>query len=590
MDEVEDWLVDFCTAKGIKYRPLEESPEGREILILIEQRKADREKALQKPKYFTIWQTPLIGRDEIIEEILTKLQKEGIRFLTLVGIPGVGKTELALQIEELAQKQEHFTNVKFFYLEAVTKVDVLWDEINTYLQSIDTQKRTLLILDNCEQIIELRKQLLKLRSEYEQLTILTTSRVEFSKEELEIETLQTPAAIQLFYDVAHRQDHSFELTKQNTKAIASICQYYEGLPIAIALAASWVKKLGVTGVKMQILQGKFLKQEDAYEDSKRHKSLYNLIEASYWLLEENEQRIFRRLKIFGNNGCSIKTAQRVCNLEEMDDAAFLNTLQVLAAHHFITFQQNRVQIAHQTLRDYALQKVYETRTESDRLERRYVDYFYPLVQFDSVVFDSVEKHSERSWWAIVVKKQSKRSWWAVTEDLSREFEYFGYYPRDTYEEELRGEITRDIIFHIDKMLCLIDIFQFDYLIKNGDKLIGKLLSQEEYQVIKRVVNCESYGDFSFNSAILQAQECYHRVADKFPKEDSNWPYPKCIPCGKFMDLFFSEQKFDWFRKNTKWGIQLYGEQGSFFDDYEKSLFSIGVTTEWSWRASGIVDH
>src|SRR5205823_6051091 len=134
-----------------------------------------------------------------------------------------------------------------------------------------------------------------------------------------IEKLQTNPAVKLFLTSANFHEHDkpvLELTEQTAKTVAAICRYYIGLPLAIILAASWVKELGIKDVEIMLLTGELLTLE---------KSLYNLIKRSYQLLNKKEQRIYRRLTTFGSGGCSAKTAQTVCNFGDlyMDENSFL---------------------------------------------------------------------------------------------------------------------------------------------------------------------------------------------------------------------------------------------------------------------------
>ncbi len=478
-----------------------------------------------KPMYTTLQGLPLLGRDDDIQEILDKLQKG--RLVVITGIPGVGKSELAYQVAEEAKRLRQFSSAKIIYLENETSTEKALKDIRIEFQKLILEPQILFILDNCEQLEGFTGELLKILTEDKRLRILATSRVAMTGTDHPIEPLETNDAVQLFLKAAKKRAKNFTLTKENAETIEAICRYLDGLPLAIIFAASWVKELGVKGVYTKFVQEQSLKFEDTSVDNKRHKSLYNLIEASYELLQEKEQQIFRRLGIFYGTGCSAQTAQTIYNLDNLpiSEDDFFNAFKKLSDHHLITFINRRIEIAHKTLTDFALQKINENTTEMERLIRKYVDYYYSLV----LVMHNSSYYERAGWYDLIMSDYRiiARFWEKVAELLNEAFKYFGYSPLDTYEEKLQKEIVVDIKVQIKRAVLLLEFLRFIYIKEKIEKLIGKLISQEEYQVIKKLLNGESYGDISTSEA-LQISTCYSKVAAKFLKEDSNYPYLKCI--------------------------------------------------------------
>ncbi len=216
------------------------------------------------PSHLTLHQTPFIGRDEDIKEIYFRLQKmrsEGIRFLTLVGLPGVGKTEVARQTKLLVQTLENFEEVLQISFEVETSVTDILQEIDEYLRGKEQQNQTLIILDNCElieHIDEAKISFYRYLEKHSQLTILATSRISFSDGEYEVkplgvsssksesvENLQNYGAIKLFLAYANADTPFLELTEQNKEIITAICKKLDALPLALLLAASLVGNLGL---------------------------------------------------------------------------------------------------------------------------------------------------------------------------------------------------------------------------------------------------------------------------------------------------------------------------------------------------------
>ncbi len=261
-----------------------------------------------------------VGREREIEAIRHLLRDVGtngrasVRLLTLTGAGGCGKTHLALKISETILR-DYPDGVWWVDLASQSDSKLVAQSVATALnlreashRSIDQQleerfgtKQALLVLDNCEHLIDACAQLVRaLLRASPHLQILATSREALGIEGETIwllvpmpvpdhgplpalKILQQFESVSLFIERAHAGYPNFTLTHENAEAVARICRQVEGLPLAIELAAARLKALSVEEIAERLTENFQLPTGSSRTLTLRHQPLSATIDRSYRL-------------------------------------------------------------------------------------------------------------------------------------------------------------------------------------------------------------------------------------------------------------------------------------------------------------------
>jgi len=270
--------------------------------------------------------TTLVGRDADLETLRQWLDDPFARLITIVGPGGVGKTRIALEIAHVIAG-ERTARVGFVQLGAIRDPAFVASAIAEVLglseataadlpqqvcAACDDQHPMLVVLDNCEHVLDAAPLMVDLLTSAPSLRLLATSRAPLRvrgerlftlgpldlhahAETLPPDDLAQIPAVHLFVERICGARPDFRLTRTNAPAVVAICRRLDSLPLALELAAPWIKVLTPEGLLRRLEQDVLLPTVVRGDLPERQQTMSSTVTWSYQLLGHDEQRAFRRL-------------------------------------------------------------------------------------------------------------------------------------------------------------------------------------------------------------------------------------------------------------------------------------------------------
>ncbi len=333
--------------------------------------------------------TSFIGRDKEIEQVLGLIKTH--RLVSLTGSGGTGKTRLALQVAE--RSIENFPDGVWLaelaplsdptlVVEAAAQALGMQLASNpqalSFLQDYLESRHLLLILDNCEHLIEACARLADaLLHTCPRLSILATSREALgidgeasylvpqltlpgTGELPPLETLLQYEAVRLFIERAGNASSDFMLTSDNAPAIIQVCQRLDGMPLALELAAARVKVLRVEEIAARLDDRFRLLTGGSRAALPRYQTLRASIDWSYALLSSAEQRLLQCLSVFAGSW-TLEAAEFTGCGEDIGSSTVLDLLGSLVNKSLVAIETETGPTTRyrmlETIRQYAHEKL-----------------------------------------------------------------------------------------------------------------------------------------------------------------------------------------------------------------------------------------
>ncbi len=340
-----------------------------------------------------------MGRSHEIDELSALLDDPSCALLTLVGPGGIGKTRLALELA--SHKRDAFPDGVFVvFLAPLSSTDEVLtaiadatpfqfqkgnrdprEQFFDYLRE-KREKRILLVLDNFEHLLDGVDIISEILAVTTHLKILVTSREALNLQEewvRQIAGMDYPdeedgkplaeyGAVQLFLDRARRVRGDFDFT-EDSSSIVQICRLVEGMPLAIELAAGWLKTLRPTDIAQEIQRNMDILATRSRNLPERHRSIRSVFNQSWRLIHDEEREVFQRLSVF-YSGFTREAAEVVAG-------ASLNTLAGLVDKSLVRLSAAGRYSIHELLRQYGAEQMDATQTTA--IQQAYSRYYLNLL-------------------------------------------------------------------------------------------------------------------------------------------------------------------------------------------------------------------
>ncbi len=340
--------------------------ERRSFLTAARRKAAVSEERLVTLPGFVLPSTSLIGRDRELHDVRALLNRPDVRLLSLIGPPGAGKTRLALEVCA-AVVHEYRDGVVAVALGSLSDAAQVMSAVRDAFGLTVVRGRSplaavaahcrdrdvLLLLDNFEHVLTAGQELAELLERCPGVQMLVTSRAPVrvrAEHTFAVPPLRLPStdeervgepralasvpAVSLFVERASAATPGFGITAENAASLVSICRRLDGLPLALELAAPWIRLLSPEGILSQLNRRLELLVGGPRDLPERQRTMRSTLAWSCDLLEDEPRALLRRLSVF-QGGAPLDALEPVCQATTALTSGTLPNLVVLADHGLV---------------------------------------------------------------------------------------------------------------------------------------------------------------------------------------------------------------------------------------------------------------
>jgi predicted ATPase/DNA-binding SARP family transcriptional activator len=350
--------------------------------------------------------TLFIGREMELVELNRQLADPECRCITLVGPGGIGKTRLA--IEAAGGQINRFAHGAVFVPMApissilgvvpaiASAMNAIFFSTNdpeadllNYLQG----KQLLLVLDNVEHLLretdsqaDLTRLMVRILQNAPGVKLMVTTRQALNIQGewlFEVNGLTYPVcledgslhgfdAIDLFVQRVRRSSPGFDVNRENYSDIAHICRLVEGMPLAIELAATWVRVLSPAEIATEIEQSLDILSSPLRDLPERQRNMRVVFEYSWQMLSEEERGVLRKLSVF-RGGFKRQAAEKVAG-------STLTILSTLVSRTMVRRVAAGRYSLHELVRQYSAEQLATDPAEREAIHARHFEYYRDMAQ------------------------------------------------------------------------------------------------------------------------------------------------------------------------------------------------------------------
>ncbi len=348
--------------------------------------------------------TSFVGREKELDDLKSRLPQA--RLITLLGMGGLGKTRLSLQLA--AETLPMFPDGAWFVdlspirdpaLVASEAARVFGVREEPDRPLVDTlcaalkPRRLLLIVDNCEHLIEAAGDLVHaVLGAAPHARVVASSRepldlpgeqsypihpLRLPQRGDDLAELQRSGAVRLFVDRARAHRPDFDLADEDPDELAELVARLEGIPLAIELGAARLRELDLGEINAGLRQRFEMLKGGSRKLQARQQTMRALVDWSYDMLHAPERLVFDRLGVFVG-GFDLDAAAAVCGAPAPDGASVADTLSSLAQKSLVASESLDTGLRYrmlETIRDYALEKLADE-GEDRATAARHCDHFF----------------------------------------------------------------------------------------------------------------------------------------------------------------------------------------------------------------------